>query len=28
MEHKDAYSEKILKLAEWHLAQMLAKPKA
>ena len=28
MEHKDVYSEKILKLAEWHLAQMLAKPKA
>ena len=28
MEHKDAYSAKIIKLAEWHLAQMLAKPKA
>lgn len=28
MEHKDVYSEKIIKLAEWHLAQMLAKPKA
>lgn len=28
MEHKDVYSEKIIKLADWHLAQMLAKPKA
>ena len=28
MEHKDVYSKKILKLAEWHLTQMLAKPKA
>ncbi len=28
MENKDAYSGKIIKLAEWHLAQMLAKPKA
>jgi len=28
MEHKDVYSEKIIKLAEWHLTQMLAKPKA
>lgn len=26
MEHKDVYSEEILKLAEWHLIQMLAKP--
>ena len=25
-EHKDAYSNKILKLAEWHLEQLLAKP--
>ena len=28
LEHKDAYSDKVLKLAEWHLVQMLAKPKA
>jgi hypothetical protein len=28
MEHKDVYSEEIIKLAEWHLAQMLAKPEA
>ena len=28
IEHKDFYSEKILKLADWHLSQMLAKPKA
>ena len=28
VEHKEFYSEKIIKLAEWHLAQMLAKPKA
>ena len=28
MEHKDVYSEKIIKLADWHLVQMLAKPKA
>ena len=28
MENKDAYSKKIIKLAEWHLTQMLAKPKA
>lgn len=28
MGNKDAYSEKIIKLAEWHLTQMLAKPKA
>ena len=27
MEHKDAYSEKVQKLADWHLQQMLAKPK-
>ena len=26
MEHKDAYSEKVQKLADWHLQQMLAKP--
>jgi hypothetical protein len=28
LEAKDSYSEKIIKLADWHLAQMLAKPKA
>lgn len=28
VEHKDCYSEKVLKLADWHLQQMLAKPKA
>ena len=28
LENKDAYSGKVLKLAEWHLVQMLAKPKA
>lgn len=28
VEHKEFYSKKIIKLAEWHLAQMLAKPKA
>ena len=28
LENKDAYSDKVLKLAEWHLVQMLAKPKA
>lgn len=28
IENKDAYSNKIVKLAEWHLAQVLAKPKA
>jgi hypothetical protein len=28
VEHKDVYSNKVLKLAEWHLVQMLAKPKA
>lgn len=28
LEHRDAYSDKVLKLAEWHLIQMLAKPKA
>lgn len=27
IEHKDAYSEKVQKLADWHLQQMLAKPK-
>ena len=27
IEHKDAYSEKVHKLADWHLQQMLAKPK-
>ena len=27
MEHKDNYSNKILKLVEWHLEQILAKPK-
>jgi hypothetical protein len=28
IEHKDLYSKKIVKLAEWHLAKMLEKPKA
>lgn len=28
LEYKDVYSEEIIKLAEWHLTQMLAKPKA
>lgn len=28
IENKSAYSEKILKLAEWHMTQMLAKPRA
>lgn len=28
IEHKEVYSDEILKLAEWHLAQMLAKPEA
>ena len=28
IENKNAYSEKIIKLAEWHLAKMLEKPKA
>lgn len=28
MEHKNVYPESIIKLAEWHLKQMLAKPKA
>lgn len=27
VEHKEAYSEKVKKLADWHLQQMLAKPK-
>jgi hypothetical protein len=27
IEHKDAYSEKVQTLADWHLQQMLAKPK-
>lgn len=27
IEHKDAYSEKVQKLADWHLQKMLAKPK-
>ena len=27
IEHKDAYSEKVQTLADWHLLQMLAKPK-
>lgn len=27
IEHKDAYSEKVQTLADWHLIQMLAKPK-
>lgn len=26
VEHKDCYSEKVLKLADWHLQQILAKP--
>lgn len=26
MEHKECYSEKVQKLADWHLQQMLAKP--
>ena len=25
-EHKDNYSNKVIKLAEWHLEQLLAKP--
>ena len=28
MENKNVYPESIIKLAEWHLKQMLAKPKA
>lgn len=28
LESKDAYSAKIVKLAEWHLTKMLEKPKA
>lgn len=28
LEHKDSYTDKTLKLAEWHIQQMLAKPKA
>lgn len=28
LENKDSYSDKIIKLAEWHLAKMLARPKA
>lgn len=28
MENKNVYPESILKLAEWHLKQMLSKPKA
>lgn len=28
IEHSDVYPESIIKLAEWHLKQMLAKPKA
>jgi hypothetical protein len=28
IESKDAYSDKIVKLAEWHLTKMLEKPKA
>ena len=28
IEHKEYYSEKVQKLADWHLQQMLAKPKA
>jgi hypothetical protein len=28
IENKNAYSDKIIKLAEWHMSQMLAKPKA
>ena len=27
MENKDMYSEKIIKLAEWHIRELLAKPK-
>lgn len=27
VENKSSYSKKIIKLAEWHLSQMLAKPK-
>lgn len=27
MENKDMYSEKIVKLAEWHICELLAKPK-
>ena len=27
IEHKDTYSDKVQKLADWHLQQMLAKPK-
>jgi hypothetical protein len=27
IEHKDAYSDKVQTLADWHLQQMLAKPK-
>jgi hypothetical protein len=27
IEHKDAYSETVQELADWHLQQMLAKPK-
>lgn len=27
LEHKDYYSKEILKLAEWHVKKMLAKPK-
>ena len=26
IEHKECYSEKVQKLADWHLQQMLAKP--
>lgn len=26
VEHREVYSEKVLKLADWHLEQMLAKP--
>lgn len=28
IEHSDVYPESIIKLAEWHLKQILAKPKA
>lgn len=28
IEHSDVYPKSIIKLAEWHLKQMLAKPKA
>lgn len=28
LENRDSYSDKIIKLAEWHLTKMLAKPKA